>query len=102
MWNIPTDCVKENQVFALIQGLAGSGKSYVINAWSALAKSWGRESAVLCVAITGIAASSLGGRTIASVLCMRKSFTAEMLATKLLVIEEVRRFVFELYIIFVY
>ena len=100
--NIPTDCVKENQVFALIQGLAGSGKSYVINAWSALAKSWGRESAVLCVAITGIAASSLGGRTIASVLCMRKSFTAEMLATKLLVIEEVRRFVFELYIIFVY
>ena len=70
--NIPTDCVKENQVFALIQGLAGSGKSYVINAWSAVAKSWGRESAVLCVAITGIAASSLGGRTIASVLCMRK------------------------------
>lgn len=100
--NIPTDCVKENQVFALIQGLAGSGKSYVINAWCAVAKSWGRESAVLCVAITGIAASSLGGRTIASILCMRKSFPAEMLATKLLVIDEVRHFVIELYIIFVY
>ena len=88
--SIATDCVKENQVFALVQGLAGSGKSYVINAWCALAKSWGRESAILCVAITGIAASSLGGRTIASVLAMRKSFSAEMLATKLLVIDEVK------------
>lgn len=100
--NIPTDCVKESQVFALIQGLAGSGKSYVINAWSAVAKSWGRESAVLCVAITGIAASSLGGRTIASVLCMRKSFPAEMLATKLLVIDEVRHFVIEIYIVYLF
>ena len=88
--SITTDCVKENQVFALVQGLAGSGKSYVINAWCALAKSWGRDSAILCVAITGIAASSLGGRTIASVLAMRKSFSAEMLATKLLVIDEVK------------
>ena len=33
---------------------------------------------------------------------MRKSFSAEMLATKLLVIDEVRHFVIELDIIFVY
>ena len=90
--NISTDCVKENQVFGLIQGLAGSGKSYIINAWSALATSWGRDTAVQCVAITGIAASSLGGKTIASVLAMKNSFSADMLATKLLVIDEVRLF----------
>ena len=88
--NITTDCVKENQVFGLIQGLAGSGKSYIVNAWTALAISWGRDNAVQCVAITGIAASSLGGKTIASVLAMKKSFSAGMMGTKLLVIDEVR------------
>lgn len=88
--SITTDCVKENQVFGVIQGLAGSGKSYVVNAWTALAMSWGRDTAVQCVAITGIAASSLGGKTIASVLAMKNSFSADMLATKLLVIDEVR------------
>ena len=88
--NITTDCVKENQVFGLIQGLAGSGKSYIVNAWTALAVSWGRDNAVQCVAITGIAASSLGGKTIASVLAMKKSFSAGMLGTKVLVIDEVR------------
>ena len=74
----------------LIQGLAGSGKSYIVNAWTALAVSWGRDNAVQCVAITGIAASSLGGKTIASVLAMKKSFSAGMLGTKVLVIDEVR------------
>ena len=52
--------------------------------------SWGRDTAVQCFAITGIAASSLGGKTIASVLAMKNSFSADMLATKLLVIDEVR------------
>ena len=85
--NSSIDTTRDRQVFGLIQGLAGSGKTYVINSWIALAKCWGHPNAVLCVCITGIAASNLGGRTIASILSAR--FRDEMLSVKLLVVDEV-------------
>ena len=85
--NSTIDTTRDRQVFGLIQGLAGSGKTYVINSWIALAKCWGHPNAVLCVCITGIAASNLGGRTIASILSSR--FRDEMLSVKLLVVDEV-------------
>ena len=56
------------QAFGVIQGLAGSGKSYVINSWKALALSWGQEYAVQCTCPTGIAASNILGKTIDSLL----------------------------------
>ena len=74
------------QVFGLVQGLAGSGKSYVIKAWNVLALSWGQEYAVQCVCITGIAASYINGRTIHSLL---HATEAEIHAMKLLIIDEV-------------
>ena len=74
------------QVFGLVQGLAGSGKSHVIKAWNVLALSWGKEYAVQCVCMTGIAASYINGRTIHSLLHITE---AEVFAMKLLIIDEV-------------
>ena len=74
------------QVFGLVQGLAGSGKSYVIKAWNVLALSWGEEYAVQCICMTGIAASYINGRTIHSLLHATET---EIHAMKLLIIDEV-------------
>ena len=75
------------QAFGVIQGLAGSGKSYVINSWKALALSWGQEYAVQCTCPTGIAASNILGKTIDSLLCSGNKKLAASI--KLLVIDEV-------------
>ena len=77
------------QVFGVIQGLAGSGKSYVINAWKALALSWGQEYAVQCTSYTGIAASNIHGRTLDSLIRSRNEKLAACI--KLLVIDEVNK-----------
>ena len=58
--------VANRQSALLMEGLAGSGKSYVISGWKALSISWGYPHAVTTFAITGIAASLVHGRTIAS------------------------------------
>ena len=74
------------QVFGVVQGLAGSGKSYVIKAWNVLALSWGQEYAVQCVCLTGIAASYINGRTIHSLL---NATETQIQCIKVLVIDEV-------------
>ena len=58
--------VANRQSALLMEGLAGSGKSYVISGWKALSISWGYPHAVTTFAITGIAASLVHGKTIAS------------------------------------
>ena len=78
--------VQSRQAALLVQGLAGSGKSYVINGWRALAVSWGHPSAVLTLALTGKAASIINGRTIASMSFKKEKSFAPV---KLLCIDEV-------------
>ena len=77
---------QSRQIALLMEGLAGSGKSYVINGWKALGKSWGFPNAVLTVAITGIAASLVHGKTIASMFLKDSDAFAPI---KLLCIDEV-------------
>ena len=78
--------VESRQAALLVQGLAGSGKSYVINGWKALAVSWGHPAAVLTLALTGKAASLINGRTIASMSFRKKKYFSPV---KLLCIDEV-------------
>ena len=80
------------QVFGVIQGLAGSGKSYIINAWKALALSWGQGYAVQCACHTGIAASNIHGKTLDSLLYTGNKKLATFI--KLLIIDEVTQKLF--------
>ena len=78
--------VESRQAALLTQGLAGSGKSYVINGWRALAVSWGHPAAVLTLALTGKASSLINGQTIASMSFKKEKSFAPV---KLLCIDEV-------------
>ena len=80
------DDVNFLQIFGVVQGLAGSGKSYVINGWNVLGLSWGQQYAVQCVCVTCIAASNIQGRTIHSMFHVADE---DAIRIKLLVIDEV-------------
>jgi AAA domain len=84
------EVIQAHQAVALIQGLAGSGKSYVVFGWIALSTSWGHPNAVMTCAISGIAAVNVQGRTIASITCRTSEKSRQkMVSKKLLVVDEV-------------
>ena len=90
------DDVNFLQIFGVVQGLAGSGKSYVINGWNVLGLSWGQQYAVQCVCVTGIAASNIQGRTIHSMFHVADE---DAIRIKLLVIDEVFDIAIDLYLL---
>jgi len=75
-----------------LHGLAGSGKSFVIRAWIALAESWNHPNAVRTCAPTGIAAVNVEGSTIASLYngkAVSREKQLEFFGCLLLVVDEI-------------
>jgi hypothetical protein len=75
-----------------LHGLAGSGKSFVIRAWIALAESWNHPNAVRTCAPTGIAAVNVEGSTIASLYngsAVSRDKQLDFLGCLLLVVDEI-------------
>lgn len=79
--------VERDQLLMFLGGAGGTGKTRVIGALSALCSSWHRENAMQKTALTGKAATIIGGRTLASFLLRikyaikrREFFDLELLA----------------------
>ena len=68
---LPSTSSQQEALF--MYGMGGSGRSYVIHAWKALAKSWNREGTVKTMAISGVAAFVVDGITVASITTFMKA-----------------------------
>ena len=79
----------------MILGMGGSGKSYIIQGWSALCFSWSRPNSMTTFAATGVAAINVDGDTIQSLIFsytmngMTKSLRTKWAPLRCLVLDEI-------------
>jgi hypothetical protein len=83
--------LKSDQLRFSLGGEGGTGKSRVIDAIQALCTSWGHAECLVKTALTGKAATLIGGRTLASFLLqLRRRSSIDMLTTlNMIVIDEI-------------
>ena len=83
------------QRLLMILGMGGSGKSYIIQGWSALCFSWSRPNSMTTFAATGVAAINVDGDTIQSLIFsytmfgMTKSLRTKWAPLRCLVLDEI-------------
>jgi hypothetical protein len=83
--------LREQQLLFYVGGEGGTGKSRIISSLQHLCGSWQRPNAIALTAMTGKAASIIGGRTLASVLITSKSASGSSFALEIdcLIVDEV-------------
>jgi len=83
--------LRDGQLLMFLGGEGGTGKSRIIDAVQTLCGSWGRPGCMLKTALTGKAATLIGGRTLASFLLqIRKKRTTDAIVNlELIIIDEV-------------
>ena len=83
--------LQEQQLLMFLGGEGGTGKSRVIDAVNVLCSSWGKRNAIMKTAMTGKAATLIGGQTFESFKVLLKSAqsTSKIDELDLLIIDEV-------------